>query len=355
MSEMALTQDEKASIIRFINKFKSERSFAPPIWLNDEDGLLTYIFELKWNECWDLMKCSHEIRLYLDDNYQGAKISEQKFGPHPDIDWRNLIDFARTQDHRSIKTYINKYGLGKILLAYWLIFALAQETMEIYTNRYPTIKASIYIFFAKDLEESAFSEELKNASETLLRYQVVKKAHSDWQSLTEREKLKLELIYHAFQSVIVHSLKGHSLESLLRKSIRGDRHLQYIPRRVDLKLKEEYRKKENRMDKNSSLDIFSDDSGLTTYKDLLVSDYGVDDITDVINNRELIHQCLQNMDILTEREKQVMSMRYPLNHDTLSYTCEETAKELGIKKQTVNEAEKNALNKLRKALQVIIS
>jgi len=338
--------------------FKASRSFLklPEKWLIDETGLIDWMVEeveeLEWLVYQELALSSIAALEFLKKKYPEIKPITVDRGPT--IDWVDLVDLARKKKYEDILKLAEQGYLGSIIIGYWLILELAQQALDFYSNKHPNEKAAIYIKNAKLLKEYGYTEDLSNAYFRLTSNRLRHKAENHFDLLSVNQREKIEHGYDALYKVLDEYLKNLSIDEQIEKAITGDVDLKYLPRKAFLRQKDIYKKEKKYRKRNLSIDInVKDDSG-DTLKDLIKSGFTEDQLLENLDNTRLIAiyiDFLNQIGILTPREKQVLTMRYPLNGDTRPYTLEETAKVLGIKtKQTIHEIEKNALKKVKKQL-----
>ena len=94
-----------------------------------------------------------------------------------------------------------------------------------------------------------------------------------------------------------------------------------------------------------SIDKTIDDDGETTVGDLVADDSSTDYLQEIQNesNKKIIMQVL---DTLSEKEKQVLELRFGLNGKR-PLTLEAAGEVIGVTKERVRQIEKDALNKMR--------
>lgn len=131
----------------------------------------------------------------------------------------------------------------------------------------------------------------------------------------------------------------------LFRAVKGAKDLSFIPHRVALDKITEFH--ETKLGKQS-LDLpVVTDSGLTL-KDKLEDSFDPEELIERLDHQKIIAQALSFIDnpaILTDRERQVISMRYLQKKDEV-VSLEEIGEELGISRQTAKETEARALKKL---------
>ena len=67
-----------------------------------------------------------------------------------------------------------------------------------------------------------------------------------------------------------------------------------------------------------------------------------------ILNKEILER---EIDLLDEREKEIMTLRYGLNN-TLEYTQKEVAEKLGISQSYISRIEKKVIKKLKQTMKI---
>ena len=98
---------------------------------------------------------------------------------------------------------------------------------------------------------------------------------------------------------------------------------------------------------SETIDVDRDGNPLT-YMDILYTNENLGDEFDTKTQIERAIRLVQN--ILDEREKQIITMRYGLFGISKSYTQKEIAEKLNISRSYVSRIEKSALDKLREKL-----
>lgn len=248
-------------------------------------------------------------------------------------------DFTIRPEMRFTDKISMQYRDNFLALCYWIIHAaISYRLLSLFDD---TSRDVFYIRAADILEKDYLSlPELERAKKDLSKYtrNIYKKQTGKYVKPEET----ISFVWEAATKALPEDLKKRFL-----LAIKGDKSVRYVPKRAADRLR---KKKQTELEKTkgeTSIDSPRTPSSDITPKDTLDGYYVTpEEHIELLENQKLIDECLKLMkDILTDREKQVLSMRYPLKGEQA--TLEETGKELGIRKQTVHEIEKNALNKLK--------
>jgi len=349
-----------------LSDFKTPRKFLklPEKWLIDETGLIDWIVEeievSEWQVFQELAISSNDALEFLKQNHIEIKpIDENR---EPCIDWICLVDLSRKKKYKELLELGEAESFIDIIIGFWLIIELSQQALDFYTNKHPNEKAAIYIKNAKLLKESGFEKELHDAYNTLLHFDAIKKVENNFSDLEgpdnyyrERVEATYQGLYKALDEKLTNKIDGKRvdlpIDEQIEKAVLGDKNLAFIPHKAYQKGIDILAYENDFRSKHVSLDETVGDDKNITHKDYLESDSNENGLIEKLDTKKRIETCwaaINQKNFLSSRENQVLSMRYPRTGPY--YTLEETARELGIQKDSVVTYEKRALKKLKKKL-----
>lgn len=313
------------------------KSFIPGNWVIGQDAYIRKISTCSLETCQRFRKVAFDGLSFV------GKLPKERLNKVAIWPWEDLFDLSNAKNYKMIEDLSNRDGMLGLWLGYFLLYLLPTIRLDRCLENNHNARDGFYVHYREILETHPKTKLfLKKALKNLIK--PTQKIH---RTITEQE-LKAEEVESYLWEAEKKVFSAFLEENLIRTA-KGDKAINFIPNAVKCDYLNENRQiLDAAIKERLILDSpITQDSELT-FKDTLKSDFNSEEWEEAIDTWELMSQCLElinNPTILTDRERQVISMRYLQNTGEV-VPFEEIGKELGITRQTARETEARAIKKL---------